>query len=53
MLQFLRDAECISVNFDPEASNAVTAACRKILDERTTVEFVEAIEARSAAMAKP
>jgi hypothetical protein len=49
VLEFLRDADRIGVQaavmLDPDASDAVAAACRQLLDERIMVEFVEAIEA--------
>ncbi|XP_047090213.1 pentatricopeptide repeat-containing protein At5g02830, chloroplastic-like [Lolium rigidum] len=49
VLEFLRDADRIGVQaavmLDPDASDAVAAACRQLMDERIMVEFVEAIEA--------
>uniref|UniRef100_A0A452XFI6 PROP1-like PPR domain-containing protein n=1 Tax=Aegilops tauschii subsp. strangulata TaxID=200361 RepID=A0A452XFI6_AEGTS len=49
VLEFLRDADRIGVHatvmLDADASDAVAAACRQLLDERIMAEFVEAIEA--------
>ncbi|XP_048571443.1 pentatricopeptide repeat-containing protein At5g02830, chloroplastic isoform X2 [Triticum urartu] len=49
VLEFLHDADRIglhaTVMLDADASDAVAAACRQLLDERIMAEFVEAIEA--------
>ncbi|KAF7042194.1 hypothetical protein CFC21_051858 [Triticum aestivum] len=49
VLEFLHDADRIGVHatvmLDADASDAVAAACRQLLDERIMAEFVEAIEA--------
>ncbi|XP_062210853.1 pentatricopeptide repeat-containing protein At5g02830, chloroplastic [Phragmites australis] len=49
VLDFLRDAERVGVPaaamLDGEASDAIGAACRMLLDERRMTEFVEVVEA--------
>jgi len=49
VLEFLRDAERVRVPaaemLDADASDAVAAACRMLLEERRMVEFVEVVEA--------
>lgn len=48
MLEFLRDADRIGLHaaamLDADASDAVAAACRQLLEERIMTEFVKAIE---------
>ncbi|OEL22079.1 Pentatricopeptide repeat-containing protein [Dichanthelium oligosanthes] len=49
VLEFLRDADRVRVPaaemLDADASDAVAAACRMLLEERRMVEFVEVVEA--------
>ena len=49
VLEFLRDAECVRVPaaemLDADASDAVAAACRMLLEERRMAEYVEVVEA--------
>ncbi|WVZ56546.1 hypothetical protein U9M48_007057 [Paspalum notatum var. saurae] len=51
VLEFLRDAERVRVPaaemLDADASDAVAAACRMLLEERRMAEFVEVVEALS------